>query len=984
MVHGGEGTFLSSLAALSVLTITSHHEAHNSHASLILHHSRPAARLVPAPLHHHLSNREHGTRITVQELFGNMPVRVKQRATMYGGREHAKQWEVLSKQIVGLLLAWNVSVMFTLNSPESARKLSVRRREGQSFSPSITAVSPRSIDLSLIRSILSQAAYIEPSGWDNWIETSARSTSVTIWGAISLEPAPSKKTQFLSLGIQYINPEAHNFLYDEINHIFAASDFGGQEGMPGSANRSKLDGRDGRSNQSGFTNKQLRGGGKGVDRWPMFFIRADLQSQSNARSKSNFADLDMASTLSIITNALEAMLIRFLKDHHFRPRTKRLRKPSGVASELAPGADLCNAVQFETPPDSGIKMGTTSCSDALHQQVGISDSSTCKNACLPKNLARSAERCHMVSTSVDALSTNIKLPTFTHRNIRLDGRFSSWSRIKSGKGDGSQELSRRNSKTAEQSRNIQGKDNIIPMPTPNVNDCFRNPLAKSTPSGMNWSSLVGDNMNQNRGRAQDSILDEEATASRVMTGETMIAEHEDVAEEAITWTNPVSRASFSINARTGLVVPRLFGKFPSNLRSDSSLMNCFESTANQKRLTRTVSAPFGTLGTGLWAKEFLKTWNNPVFSPSEDIVPYVSFDGTENSFILQGRNHRCSDIDVQKAFTQTSSLFSAKFSKDALRGAHVIAQFDKKFILIIMKMNTHKESQDNRRLVPERLLVLVDQHAADERVRVEGLLAELCSTPELGGNLVPLCVHPISRVATTVLAKTITFEIQAQEHNMFTRHASHFANWGILYSLSTPRTKAPAEKHQLAVKALPGVIAERCRIDPKVLIELMRGEVWNREERGITSMDSLKETPTAVSTEPDCHSSCRYDHVDWLHLLKDCPQGILDILSSRSCRSAIMFNDKLTVEECRTLIQKLATCLFPFQCAHGRPSMIPLVQLGPNSSCFDNGTVSFGNRRDLGNIAVKERDFMQAWKAWKNEVGQSGEEQFDRAEDSPN
>lgn len=42
-----------------------------------------------------------------------------------------------------------------------------------------------------------------------------------------------------------------------------------------------------------------------------------------------------------------------------------------------------------------------------------------------------------------------------------------------------------------------------------------------------------------------------------------------------------------------------------------------------------------------------------------------------------------------------------------------------------------------------------------------------------------------------------------------------------------------------------------------------------------------------------------------------------------------MFNDPLSVEQCLDLVQRLAACAFPFQCAHGRPSMVPLVHLGP-------------------------------------------------------
>lgn len=45
-----------------------------------------------------------------------------------------------------------------------------------------------------------------------------------------------------------------------------------------------------------------------------------------------------------------------------------------------------------------------------------------------------------------------------------------------------------------------------------------------------------------------------------------------------------------------------------------------------------------------------------------------------------------------------------------------------------------------------------------------------------------------------------------------------------------------------------------------------------------------------------------------------------------------MFNDPLTMEQCNDLVKRLTDCAFPFQCAHGRPSMVPLVDLGTKST----------------------------------------------------
>ena len=40
-----------------------------------------------------------------------------------------------------------------------------------------------------------------------------------------------------------------------------------------------------------------------------------------------------------------------------------------------------------------------------------------------------------------------------------------------------------------------------------------------------------------------------------------------------------------------------------------------------------------------------------------------------------------------------------------------------------------------------------------------------------------------------------------------------------------------------------------------------------------------------------------------------------------------MFGDKLTLEECKQAINNLKGCQAPFQCAHGRPSVAPIVEL---------------------------------------------------------
>lgn len=57
------------------------------------------------------------------------------------------------------------------------------------------------------------------------------------------------------------------------------------------------------------------------------------------------------------------------------------------------------------------------------------------------------------------------------------------------------------------------------------------------------------------------------------------------------------------------------------------------------------------------------------------------------------------------------------------------------------------------------------------------------------------------------------------------------------------------------------------------------------------------------------------------------PTTIANVLKSKACRSAIMFGDPLTSDECQKMIADLQKCKIPFQCAHGRPSVAPIIHL---------------------------------------------------------
>lgn len=71
----------------------------------------------------------------------------------------------------------------------------------------------------------------------------------------------------------------------------------------------------------------------------------------------------------------------------------------------------------------------------------------------------------------------------------------------------------------------------------------------------------------------------------------------------------------------------------------------------------------------------------------------------------------------------------------------------------------------------------------------------------------------------------------------------------------------------------------------------------------------------------------------YLHQLADThgsavlPPAVIRILNAKACRSAIMFGDPLLPSECAQLVSSLKATRLCFSCAHGRPTMAPLVNL---------------------------------------------------------
>ncbi|KAJ3297203.1 DNA mismatch repair protein [Borealophlyctis nickersoniae] len=385
------------------------------------------------------------------------------------------------------------------------------------------------------------------------------------------------------------------------------------------------------------------------------------------------------------------------------------------------------------------------------------------------------------------------------------------------------------------------------------------------------------------------------------------------------WTDPVSNEKVYVDTRTGNSYSRLPGAPVKMSTSDSG------SVDKRGLIARKAKATSEGGISNLWAADTLKKWENPVFKGTERPVKSLALANVE----LGGRSF----------LAKASRLFggvqadeiSETIAKSDIANLQVIAQVDNKFIACKLAQPQFEKSD---------LLVMIDQHAADERVRLEALLANLFTarvpsrhfrgdgaeagaSDDDGSDL---------QVDTLTLDPPVRITMTLRETQAALRLRDHFLRWGIKISspnlseelnVAATSLRGPPDTHvPVVVHSLPRVIADRCVADPRVTKTLL---------------------------------------LQHLHFLQDgggsgggCPKGIMDILCSKACRSAIMFGDPLTVEECRGLIDRLRKCKFPFQCAHGRPSMVPIAHMGKIMGTV--GRIRGGQQKKGGvNLSVWKR-----------------------------
>ncbi|KAI0650516.1 hypothetical protein C8Q79DRAFT_390579 [Trametes meyenii] len=426
-------------------------------------------------------------------------------------------------------------------------------------------------------------------------------------------------------------------------------------------------------------------------------------------------------------------------------------------------------------------------------------------------------------------------------------------------------------------------------------------------------------------RANDGAYD--LTVQPAFQPPPAIQEDEVVADggKDVLWIDPATGERFIIDARTGNSYPQVAPTAPT--AEDTSAKAALRARrslypwAPEKSATNTVMTP-------AWISEALQA--NEVYRAVERRITALP----SCSELME--RHACERGHPagwsQRVDPSWDAPRSGQFTGADLRSARVLGQVDRKFIACIIRSSsalpldsTDEPARD------ECALVLIDQHAADERVRVERFLQEACTgfLACCGDADSSMCgAHIRSRTLVPPINVLLTEqEAQSIAHSSDVRSA--FARWGVTLSAASvqrdvvaPSPGNEAAYSQIQVTTVPEVVADKLLAGDE-LRDLIKGYLARLK------MEGMEGVPYSMGFSQ--HDKTPHD---WQRALRFCPRELVDLINSKACRGAIMFNDTLSLEQCKNLLEKLSEAALPFQCAHGRPSLVPLVDVGGPTGSF--------------------------------------------------
>ncbi|KPJ08374.1 DNA mismatch repair protein Mlh3 [Papilio machaon] len=276
-------------------------------------------------------------------------------------------------------------------------------------------------------------------------------------------------------------------------------------------------------------------------------------------------------------------------------------------------------------------------------------------------------------------------------------------------------------------------------------------------------------------------------------------------------------------------------------------------------------------------KEYLKSRMSPIFENcnNKNICSYnLEKDYFQDELYNNFANDVLDNIKIYENKVSNMNEVPKKINKDpnclkfdtqSLKNAKVFGQVDRKFIVAELK-------SDNLNM---KHLVLFDQHAVHERIRLEENLSDYKDVDQWN----------------SVNCEKISIKLSKDHVLYLNNFKDKFQQLGLDWKIENDSL--------ITINAVPkAIFGKYCR-QADVIMQSIKNLI-------------IEETK-AIKTQGG--NTLTY------------PKSIMDLVFSEACRYAIKFGDKLSKRECATLISSLSSCRIPFQCAHGRPVLAVLLDL---------------------------------------------------------
>ncbi|XP_031334316.1 DNA mismatch repair protein Mlh3-like isoform X2 [Photinus pyralis] len=217
-----------------------------------------------------------------------------------------------------------------------------------------------------------------------------------------------------------------------------------------------------------------------------------------------------------------------------------------------------------------------------------------------------------------------------------------------------------------------------------------------------------------------------------------------------------------------------------------------------------------------------------------------------------------------------NNLQPQSFAKDLFLDLDIIGQLDKKFIVTFCQST--------------QLVILFDQHAVSERIRLENLLKDYKENERFRSTKCNI-------IAVDVFS--------GQDLIVLDNFKKYFETLGFLYKI---------QHKTLEITHMPLCIWSQLKKNDERNLRRLIISLINEQIDGILSTRGIS--------------------------LKK-PTVIQNVINMEACRGAIKFGKPLSIQESETLIKELSMCQLPFQCAHGRPTLSPIIDLQHNNTLRD-------------------------------------------------